>query len=203
MMTPNCTLKLLDALINAYKNEKVYKFLHLPVQSGDNNVLTLMNRSYSVEVFKRIVNTFRKRFPRVTIATDIICGFPREGEDAFERTVELIREIQPDVVNISKFFPRPNTGAGQMKLLSNQIVNDRSRRMTKLVRDVLFKKNKSWLDWVGEILVSEKGKVPNTWIGRNFAYKPIVIKMGNHLLGKFLSVRVVKAFPTYLEAEIM
>ena len=84
--------------------------------------------------------------------------------------MRLIHEIQPDVVNISKFFPRPNTGAGQMKLLSNQIVNDRSRRMTKLVRDVLFKKNKSWLDWVGEILVSEKGKVPNDPWDNEYVY---------------------------------
>ena len=97
MMTPNYALEILDDLIQAYKNEKVFKFLHLPVQSGDNEVLKRMNRFYSVKDFRKIVNSFRKEIPNITIATDVICGFPGESQEAFERTMQLIKEVQPDL----------------------------------------------------------------------------------------------------------
>ncbi len=90
MMTPNYALEILDDLIQAYKDEKVFKFLHLPVQSGDDEVLRLMNRLYSVEDFRRIVNSFREKIPEITLATDVICGFPGESKEAFQQTVELI-----------------------------------------------------------------------------------------------------------------
>lgn len=201
MMTPNQALEILDDLIEAYKNEKVFKFLHLPVQSGDNEVLKLMNRFYTVEDFKRIVYSFRKEIPKITMATDVICGFPGESQAAFERTMGLIKEIQPDVVNISKFFPRPHTPAEKMKSLSPHEVKERSKQMAELSRRISLRKNRAWIKWEGTILVDEVGR-EKSWIGRNFAYKPVVIKAEGLLLGKFLNVRVVKVFPTHLEADV-
>jgi len=202
MMTPNQALELLDDLIEAYKNDKVFKFLHLPVQSGDDEVLRLMNRFYSVEDFKKIISSFRKEIPNTTIATDVICGFPSESLSAFEQTIKLIEEIQPDIVNISKFFPRPRTPAEKMMQLPVREVKERSRRMTKLVGRVSLEKNKAWVNWEGEVLIDERGKDSHSWIGRNFAYKPVVVKSDEFLLGRFVDVRVVRAFQTYLEAEI-
>jgi len=202
MMTPNQALEILDDLIEAYNNEKIFKFLHLPVQSGDNEVLRLMNRFYTVEDFKRIVYSFRKEIPKITVATDVICGFPGENQVAFERTMELIKEIQPDVVNVSKFFPRPHTPAKKMKPLPPQEVKERSRRMAELSRTISLRKNRAWINWEGTILVDEKGK-EKSCIGRNFAYKPVVIKADDFLLGKFLNVRVVRILPTYLEADVV
>jgi MiaB/RimO family radical SAM methylthiotransferase len=105
MMTPNLALDMLDDLIEVFRNEHVFKFVHLPVQSGDDQVLRRMNRLYSVSQFKDIVEAFRDAFPRMTIATDIICGFPSETDENFTRSLALIEEVKPDVVNISKFFP--------------------------------------------------------------------------------------------------
>ncbi len=201
MMTPNHALELLDELIEAYKHKKVFKFLHIPVQSGDNKVLKLMNRFYSVDDFKTVVSSFRGEIPNMTIATDVICGFPGESLEAFERTTELVKDIQPDIVNISKFSPRPRTPAARMNHLPNQEVKRRSRKMSELVRETSLKKNKAWVGWKGEFLIDERGK-NHTWIGRNFAYKPIVIKGNKHLLGRFMDAQVVEAFQTYLEAEI-
>jgi len=203
MMTPNCALELLDGLIEAYRNKKIFKFLHLPVQSGDDEVLRLMNRFYSVEDFKKVVYSFRKEFPKITVATDVICGFPGESRDAFEHTVQLVEEVQPDIVNISKFFPRPSTPAAKMKQLSPEKVKVRSRRMAEVARRVSFEKNEAWRGWEGEILIDEKGKKPASWVGRNFAYKPVVMMCNEFLLGRFVNARVVKVFPTYLEAEIL
>jgi len=204
MMTPNYALEILDDLIQAYKDEKVFKFLHLPVQSGDDEVLRLMNRPYSVEDFKMIVESFREEIPEITLATDVICGFPGENIEAFERTVELIEEVQPDIVNISKFFPRPRTPAGKMKPFVHPYeIKERSRRLAELSKRVSLERNRAWIGWKGRILVDEVGKNASSWIGRNFVYKPVVVRGGGFLFGRFLVVRVVRVFPTYLEAEIV
>jgi threonylcarbamoyladenosine tRNA methylthiotransferase CDKAL1 len=202
MMTPNQALEILDDLVDAYRDERVFKFLHLPVQSGDDEVLELMNRFYSVKDFKRIVSCFREEFPRITIATDVICGFPGESEDAFERTVELVEEIQPEIVNVSRFFPRPDTPAKEMKQLPPLTVKERSGRMSGLASTISSERNKAWLGWEGKVLVDEIGSKAGSLIGRNFAYKPVVLKTDETLLGRLVDVKVVRTSPTYLEGEV-
>jgi MiaB/RimO family radical SAM methylthiotransferase len=205
MMTPNLTLDMLDDLVDAFQNEHVFKFVHLPVQSGSDRVLKRMNRLYTTNQFRSIVETFRNAIPQLTVATDIICGFPGETYDDFEGSLDLIEEAKPDVVNISKFFLRPRTAAEKMNSkVPPAEVSDRSRRMTQLVKRISSEKNRAWLKWKGRILVDEHGKQPDTFIGRNFAYKPIVVKSESEsLFGTFVDVRVTKAFQTYLEAEII
>ena len=201
-MTPNQVMGMLDELVEAYKNKKVFKFLHLPVQSGDDEVLKLMNRHYTVDDFKEIVHSFREEIPRLTLSTDIICGFPGESREDFVQTKNLIREIQPDIVNVSKFFSRPRTAAEKLNPLPPQEVKRRSREMAVLAKKIFLEKNKAWINWEGTALFDERGK-GESWIGRNFAYKPIVVKASESLLGKFVHVRVINAFSTYLEAEVI
>ena len=205
MMTPNVVMGILEELIRAFRSEKVYKFVHLPVQSGDDQILKHMRRFYSVEDFKKIVNTFRASFPDITIATDVICGFPSESTEAFERTLQLIEDVKPDIVNVSKFFARPKTPAAQMQANSVSLpeIKRRSIEAAKLARKIAFERNQRWVGWKGEILVDEVGKVACSWVGRNFAYKPIAIKSDDNLLGKTLRVKVVRAFSTHLEGEII
>jgi len=207
MMTPNLARDILEDLVQAFESEKIFKFLHLPVQSGDNKVLKRMRRPYSVKNFKDIVDAFRASFPEVTIATDVICGFPGETEEAFERTLRLIEDVQPDIVNVSKFFARPKTTAARMRedFISSQEIKRRSCLTAKLTKKVVSERNQRWVGWTGEVLVDEVGKVPGSWIGRNFAYKPIVLKNSgsDELFGKTFHVKVVKAFRTYLEGEIV
>ncbi len=202
MMNPNHVLKMLPNIISAYRNERIFKFLHLPVQSGDDKVLKMMNRQYTVKDFKTIIESFRNEIPEITIATDVICGFPEESRKAFERTLKLIEDVKPDVVNISKFFLRPGTPAERMKQIDTKEVGLRSRMMTKLANRISFERNERWLGWEGEILIDEKG-FGDSWIGRNYTYKPIVIKSRENLFGKFVNVRVIKAHTNYLEAKII
>jgi MiaB-like tRNA modifying enzyme len=204
MMTPNMVLDILGDLIQAFKNEKIFKFIHLPVQSGDDQILERMRRFYSVEDFKRIVNAFRASFPEMTLATDVICGFPGEDEEAFEKTLQLIGEVKPDIVNVSKFFARPRTAAAEMQetFVPFQEIKRRSSFVAKLAREVAFEGNQRWVGWTGEIFVDEVGKISGSWVGRNFAYKPITIRDAADLLGKTLRVKVVGGFPTYLEGNV-
>jgi len=199
MMNPNYVLDMLEDLIRVFKSDKVFKFVHLPVQSGDNQVLGLMNRFYSVEDFEKIVCRFREEIPEVTLATDVICGFPGESDEAFGRTLKLVEDVKPDIVNISKFFPRPGTVAEKMRSrLSPRDVKERSRRLADLCGRVSFERNKRWMNWSGRVLVDEVGKRSGSLVGRNFAYKPVVVRGCGSLFGEFVRVRVVEAFQTYL-----
>jgi MiaB-like tRNA modifying enzyme len=204
MMTPNMVMDILGDLIQVFKNEKIFKFIHLPVQSGDDQILERMRRFYSVEGFKRIVNAFRASFPEMTLATDVICGFPSEGEEAFEKTLQLIGEVKPDIVNVSKFFARPRTAAAEMQedFVPFQEIKRRSGILAKLAKEVAFERNQRWVGWTGEIFVDEVGKISGSCVGRNFAYKPITIRDAADLLGKTLRVKVVGGFPTYLEGNV-
>jgi tRNA A37 methylthiotransferase MiaB len=150
------------------------------------------------------VSAFRTAFPELTLATDIIVGFPGETKQAFENTLQLLKEIKPDVTNVSKFFARPKTLAAEMtedKVPAEEI-KQRSIVLSSLVKQLSLEKNMQWQNWRGEILVDEKGKVEGSWVGRNFAYKPVVVKSTQNLLGKTLNVRVVKVTGTYLIGEI-
>jgi MiaB/RimO family radical SAM methylthiotransferase len=205
MMTPNLVTDILDELIEAFRNDKVFKFLHLPVQSGDDAVLKRMRRFYGVEDFKHVVKVFRRVFPDVTLATDVICGFPGEDREAFEKTIAVVNDVKPDVVNISKFFARPGTAAAEMRdgLVEKAEIKRRTAEIARLAKTISLERNRRWNGWVGEVLVDEKGKKPGSWIGRNFAYKPVVVKSSKKLLGKTLNVEVVRAFQTHLEAEVV
>lgn len=202
MMNPDRVLNILDELVEAFKCSKVFKFLHLPIQSGDNNILRHMNRKYTVDEFRTVVHAFRKQFPKLTLSTDVICGFPGESREAFENTKKLVTEIKPDIVNVSKFFSRPRTPAEKMSPIPPKELNRRSKALAELTKRISFERNKMWLGWEGKVLFDEKGK-EGSWMGRNFAYKPVVIKTCESLLGQFLNARIIGVFPTYLEAEIL
>jgi MiaB-like tRNA modifying enzyme len=204
MMTPNMVTDMQAKLIGAFRSEKVFKFLHLPVQSGDDETLKRMRRFYTAEQFKGIVEAFRAEFPDLTLATDVIVGFPGETAEAFENTLKLLEEGKPDVVNVSKFFARPKTSASQIQdgLVEREEIKRRSTVAAQLAKQVSFERNQRWVGWAGEVLVDEKGKVEGSWVGRNFAYKPVAIKSMDNLLGKTLRVKILEASATYLKGTI-
>ena len=202
MMNPNNLLNIMDSLIETYRNEKVYKFLHVPVQSGSDRILRSMRRNYKVSEFIRIVSNFRKVIPGINIITDVIAGFPGETEEDFQKTVDLLKIIRPDVVNVSKFGARPGTEAEDMAQLDNRLIKTRSSELSGLVRRLALEKNREWVGWSGEILVSERGTGKNQWIGRNIAYKPVLVESRENLLGKRLNVRIEGAELTHLVGSI-
>jgi tRNA A37 methylthiotransferase MiaB len=163
-----------------------------------------MRRFYSVRDFKQLVAEFKAAFPDVTLATDVICGFPGETREAFENTLTLIGEVKPDIINVSKFFARPRTAAAEMQnaFVEFEEIKRRSTAAARLAKQIALEQNQRWVGWTGEILVDEKGKVSGSWVGRNFANKPIAVKSSKVLLGEKLQVRVSKAFSTYLAGTI-
>ena len=142
-----------------------------------------MKRKYSTKQFKNIVEAFRASFPKITISTDIICGFPGETKIQFKESIDFITEvIKPDLLQVSKFRVRPGTDAASMEPVFNAEINERSKTASSLFEWVAFKNSKQWVGWSGDIIIDEIG-TDGTSVGRNYAYKPIIIneklKMGD------------------------
>jgi MiaB-like tRNA modifying enzyme len=200
MMNPANVKGILNSLLAAFDNEKIYKFLHLPVQSGDDGILASMRRGYTVDEFLKIVNAFKERFEDLYLATDIIVGFPGEGEMEFDNTVKLIKEIEPDKVNITRFSPMPRTEAARMKQVEGREVKRRSRKLSEICRAIGYEKNKCYVGRITEGLVVEGGK-RGGYVARLPNYKPAIL--GNAKLGDFVKVKIIRPEPTYLLGEVM
>jgi len=198
MMNPRNAKKILPGLLRAYESERVYKFLHLPLQSGDDGILELMGRGYRAEDYINIVNEFRNAFPDLYLATDVIAGFPGEGEREFKRTVEVLEMTAPDKVNISRFSPMPGTEAAGLPRPGGREVSERSRALYSLARRIGSEINRTYLgrEWWG--LITEPGKRGGYTV-RLPNYKPAVVPEGTP--GDFIKIRVTGSTPTYLLAE--
>jgi MiaB/RimO family radical SAM methylthiotransferase len=198
MMNPEFAFNILDDLIDSFSDEKVYKFVHIPVQSGDNEVLEHMRRGYDVQGFVELVNTFRKGIKDITLSTDVIVGYPTEEEDSFLKTYQLMERIRPDILNIKRFSPRPRTAAGKLKDMPDRIKKERSRKLTALHKKIGLEKNKRYMNQELEVLVTELGK-NQTLLGRTNSYKQVVLENGK--LGEFKKIKIRKATPSYLIAQ--
>ena len=127
---------ILDELIEVYKDDKVGKFLHLPLQSGDDEILKRMKRGYTVDEFKDIVNEFRRKIKNLCFTTDIIVGFPGETEEQFQNTLEVLKELKPDYIHGAKYSQRKGTEAARMKQVDTKIRKQRSEILDKLRREL-------------------------------------------------------------------
>ncbi|MHA1786090.1 MAG: tRNA (N(6)-L-threonylcarbamoyladenosine(37)-C(2))-methylthiotransferase [Candidatus Helarchaeota archaeon] len=189
MMNPSNLKRILPRFLGMLNEKKMYKFIHLPLQSGSDKILELMNRKYRTYEYMTMVNKMRKK-SRITLATDIIVGYPDESDKNFKDSIEIIKKIKPDIVNISQFGARPKTRASRMtnKIQSN-IIKQRSRELTRICEEIIWNKNKEWINWEGKVLISEKGKKSGL-IGRNFCYKPILIKDDRAKLGDIIKIKI-------------
>jgi len=199
MGNPRHVPKYLNELVDIMKNPKMFKFLHIPVQSGNNDVLKAMRRGHTVETFVDIVNAVRKEIPEMTISTDIIVGYPTETDKQFEDTLQLVRDVKPDAVNIARFAPRPGTPAASMEgQIHGKFKKELSRKLTEVHKEAALERNQKWLDWEGDVIVDETAK--NGVSSRNYAYKNIIIRE-NISLGDVVRVKIVEAKPHFLVGE--
>ncbi|KYK33467.1 MAG: hypothetical protein AYK22_06640 [Thermoplasmatales archaeon SG8-52-3] len=202
MMNPYTCLINIDSIIKGYDSSKIYKFLHLPVQSGDNIILEKMNRKYSVDDFLKIVKKFRLAYPDITISTDIIVGFPTETVNQFENTIKLLKNIKPDITNITRYSARPNTKAKSMKgRIDTNIVKTRSKYLSELCSKISKQNNLKHIGKKYNVLITERGK-EDSFVGRSENYKPIVLKEKVEI-GDIKSVIIKNASSTFLVGSII
>ena len=199
MMNPGGAMKLVPEIFNYFNDDRLYKFVHIPVQSGSDRVLTLMKRQHGVEEFRTLVDEFRKNVPDITISTDIIVGFPGETDEDFQMTVDLIEEAKPDIVNISKFYPRPNTDAARMKKVPTDVITKRTKELSAIVEKMSKKSNELSVGKVRRVLISDEKN--GRFVGRTHNYKPVFLD--NVELGKFYNVKITSSTSKSLFGEVV
>jgi len=196
-MTPDRLAHILDDLLEAYRARQVYKFLHLPVQSGHDDILRAMGRRYTSRDYMELVSRFRDRFRDLTLSTDIIVGFPGEGEEEFQASVELLRKLRPDMLNITRFSPRPGTAAWSMgPKIRGSVVKTRSRLLTSIQQEMGLERNRHWMGRRVSVLAVERGKGRST-LCRTDEYRPVVVRE-SLMLGRWYDITVIDATPHYL-----
>ena len=173
MMNPMYMPRIRDGLLSSFESERVYRFLHVPVQSGSNRVLADMRRGHTAETFRDVAKRFRRKFGRFTISTDIIVGFPTETTSDFEETVRLLEETRPDIVNLSRYSARPGTPAAEMEQVDVAEVKRRSKRIFELSCRISLEHSRKWIGWSGPVVFGETAE--DGVRGRNYAYKPVFV----------------------------
>ena len=200
MMNPMYMPKIRDGLLKSFESTKVFKFLHVPVQSGSNKVLNDMKRGHTEQTFRDVTNKFRDKFEKFTISTDVIVGFPTETEEDFEATLKLLKETKPDIVNLSRYSQRPGTYAAEMRQIDVTEVKRRSKTAYELINEISEENNKNWIGWEGQVIFDEEHE--DQIRGRNFAYKPIFVKE-KPKIGQISTVKIIDSTTHSLIGQIM
>ena len=191
MTNPPYILQHLDEMSKILKHPRVYSFLHVPVQSGSDQVLADMKREYSRADFERVVDFLAERVRGVTIATDIICGFPTETDDDFQDTMNLCKKYKFPSLFINQFFPRPGTPAAKMTKVPTQEVKKRTKKLSEF-----FQSYEPYAHKIGEIqrvLVTEISHDKAHYVGHNKSYEQVLVPLNEEYMGKMLTVRIVEA----------
>ncbi|MGC9130669.1 MAG: tRNA (N(6)-L-threonylcarbamoyladenosine(37)-C(2))-methylthiotransferase [Pyrobaculum sp.] len=199
--------KFADRLLDVVKSDwRVYRYFHLPVQSGSDRVLKAMGRRYTADEYRGLVRKIRRVLGEATfIATDVIVGFPGEGEEDFWATVKLVEELQFDKVHVARFSPRPFTEAAVMpRQVPDAEKKRRSKMLSELSLRVAHLRNGMRVGTGDVVLIDEvdHGLV----VGRAGDYRQVVVKRGSSadgLMGRFVKVRIVGAGPIYLYGEVI
>ena len=156
------------------EQEKLYNFLHIPVQSGSNDVLADMRRQHTVSEYVEVVETFDEYLDEWTLSTDFIVGFPTETERDYERSLALLRETRPEKINVTRFSKRPGTDAAEMKGLGGQTKKDRSSELVELKMDVVGEAYESMVGTEREVLLIEDG-TEDSLVGYDRAYRQVAV----------------------------
>ena len=203
MMTPDQAADFIDDLLDVYRDERVYKYFHLPVQSGDDEVLKLMNRRYSVKEYKELHRKIKSRYPDAMIATDIIVGHPGETEEAFMNTVRLVEELRFEKVHLAQYSIRPHTKAAAMPQVPDNVKKRRSSYLMKIIERIGLEINSRYVGKKVKAIAVEKGFREGSLVARLDNYVPVVIPFDPALLGKKIEAVVREATFFDLRGEVV
>ncbi len=201
MMEPSTLKTIAQELIELYLDARVYKYLHLPLQSGSDRILLLMNRKYTSSSFVELVDFFRSKVD-LFLATDVIVGFPTETEEDFEQTCKVLERLAPDKVHVARYALRPFTKAASMPQLSDHVKKKRSRALDELVRELTLKRNSRYVGREVEVLLTDVAPRGGL-LGRMPDYRPVVVKCDRDMLWERVTVFIEEAKPHVLVGRMV
>ena len=195
---------LTDDIVEAMRDiPQVCNALHLPVQSGSDRILALMDRGYTKEFYMERIEKLKESVPGIALSTDIIVGFPTETEEDFEETLDVVKKVRYEQIFSFKFSPRPGTPAAEMEgQVPDEVKTDRMRRLLELQKEIMAEIAKSYEGTVQEVLVEEE-RDEDTLVGRTTTNRWVTLKGDRSLLGKIVKVKVIKASPFNLDADLL
>jgi len=193
------SLKLIDAVASL---NKVCEHLELPVQAGDDDILRAMRRGYTVERYRELVHTIRRKIPQISLSTDIIVGFPGETEEQFEHSLSLLKEIRFDVIHVAAYSPRPGTIAWReyQDNIPSEVKKERLRKIEELQAAVASEINSQLQGRQVEVLV--EGRKKGKWFGRTRSNKLVFFKDAGDRLGQLAIIQIEKTSPWSLRGEV-
>ncbi len=200
MMHPKNILNDVDEIIDAMKHPKVYNFIHLPVQSGSDKVLSEMRRGHTVDQYLDIVSKFKSEIPGLALAVDIIVGYPTESDDDFELTVKLLEEIKPSIIHLSKYQHRKGAISSSLPEIPRDVMKKRSKFLSEIKSKITEDENIDLIGSIQNVLVVEKGS-KGGFIAKTDSYIPVIVH--NVELGTFVNVKITEATATYLISELL
>ncbi|MDL2261330.1 MiaB/RimO family radical SAM methylthiotransferase [Methanimicrococcus sp. OttesenSCG-928-J09] len=202
MMNPFSIKPILPELVDAFDHPKIYKFLHIPIQSASEDVLKTMNRHYSMATVDEIIAAFKERFPDLTLFTDIIVGFCGETDSDFEKTIDWVQKYKPDKINISKYSPRPGTKAFPLRNLDSRILTARSKELTEVTDKLKQETKNQRIGKIEDVFISKYGKESGV-LARTADYKPVVLNEAGLKPGMNARIKIVEATPGYFIGELI
>ena len=182
-----------EDLIECYSNcKKLMPFIHLPIQSGSNKILKLMNRNHKVERYSEIYKLIKQKNHNVEFSSDFIVGFPGETDCDFNDTIKLVKKIK--FINSYSFIysPRPGTPASKLKQIDKEIAKERLINLQSILEDHQIKKNESLIGSSIEVLVENKLKSQNKYFGRNIFLNSVIFDGEEKFIGKLVNVKIEK-----------
>ena len=193
-----------DDVIEAIKDcDKVYKLIHLPLQSGSSNVLNKMNRKYSKEQYLNLAYKIKQKIPEVRFSTDIIVGFPGETDEDFEDTLDVVRKLKYEQIFMFIYSRRVGTPADKMEnQVDENIAHVRFDKLKKLYEELVEERNKEYIGTIQNVLVEGKSKTnENMLTGRSEFNKVVVFEGKKELIGKMVKIKIISEHMWYLKGE--
>jgi radical SAM methylthiotransferase, MiaB/RimO family len=191
-------------LIEAHKstNKKLMPLIHLPVQSGSNNILQEMNRKHTVQDYLEIIDKLKAVNPKVKFSSDFIIGYPGETENDFNDTLNLLNKIE--FINCFSFIfsPRPGTPAGKLTEIDYNVSKKRLTIFQKTAEKIKLKYKKSLFNKTTLVLFENKTKIKNEFFGRDEYWNPVIVKTKQNLKGKLREVKITGGNQNTLYGEI-
>ena len=200
MMHPKNVLNDVDEIIDAIKHPKVYDFIHLPIQSGSDKVLSDMRRGHTIDQYLDIVSKFKKEIPDLTLAVDVIVGYPTETDEDFDMTVKILEKIKPSLIHLSKYQHRKGAISSSLNEIPRKVMKARSKFLSEIKTKITEEENKHLVGTLQKVLVVEVGS-KGGFIAKTDSYIPVIVD--NVELGNFVEVKITDATATYLKSELI
>jgi tRNA-2-methylthio-N6-dimethylallyladenosine synthase len=180
-----------EELINIFKSEpKLMPQLHLPVQSGSNKILELMNRKHTREFYLDLISKFKSARSDIEFSSDFIVGYPGETEEDFEQTISLVEEVQFSNSYSFIYSQRPGTPAVDLDQISKPVAQKRLEKLQQVLFDLQLKSNASKINQKTKVLIENMTSTANQFFGRNEYMQPVFINANNCIIGNVIDVSI-------------